>query len=89
MLLWDQKGFKILSSNNTKNFISRFVVRENPNPNNKRVTQLGTTITVTSIDIPLVLVMDKSNIREASRVTLEGLQGKRPRVEVTTPIGHD
>jgi hypothetical protein len=66
-----------------------FVVWENPNPSNKCVTQLGTPITVTSIDIPLVLVMDKSNTREASRVTLGGLQGERPREEGTTPIGHN
>jgi hypothetical protein len=67
-------------SNNNKNtlcsFIAQFVVWENPNPSNKCETQLGTPITVTSIDIPLVLVMDKSNTREASRVTLGGLQGR-------------
>jgi hypothetical protein len=50
---------------------------ENPNPSNKCVTQLGTPITVTSIDIPLILVKDKSNTREASRVTLGGLQGEK------------
>jgi hypothetical protein len=38
------------------------------------VTQLGTPITVTSIDVPLILVKDKSNTREASQVTLGGLQ---------------
>ena len=69
--------------------IAQFVVREKPNPNHKRVTQLGTPITVTSIDIPLILVMDKSNTREASWVTLGGLQGERERAKGTTPIGHD
>jgi hypothetical protein len=39
------------------------------------VTQLGTPITVTSIDIPLILVKDKSNTREDSWVNLGGLQG--------------
>jgi hypothetical protein len=52
------------------------VVWEKPNPSNKCVTQLGTPITVTSIDIPLVLMKDKSNTREASWVTLGGLQGR-------------
>jgi hypothetical protein len=75
--LWDQKGFKILPNNDAKNVIAQFVVWENPNPNNKCVTQLGTPITVTSIDIPLILVKDKSNTREASRVTLGGLQREK------------
>jgi hypothetical protein len=69
--------------------IAQFVVWENPNPSNRCETQLGTPITVTSIDIPLLLVMEKSNTREVSRVTLGGLQGERPRVEGTTPIGHN
>jgi hypothetical protein len=46
--------------------IAQFVVWEKPNPSHKCVTQLGTTITVTSIDIPLILVKDKSNTRESS-----------------------
>jgi hypothetical protein len=54
------------------NVIARYVVREKPNPNNKCVTQLGTPITVTLIDIPLVFVMDEFNSREASRVTSRG-----------------
>jgi hypothetical protein len=41
----------------------------------------GTPITVTSIDIPLVLVKDKSNTREASRVTLGGLDGRSKELE--------
>jgi hypothetical protein len=53
--------------------ITFFVVWAKPNPRNKCVTQLGTPITVTSIDIPLILVTDKSNTREASRVTIGGL----------------
>jgi hypothetical protein len=57
--------------------IAEFTVWENPNPNNKFVTQLGTPITVTSINVCLVLVKDKSNTREASRVTLRGLQGEK------------
>jgi hypothetical protein len=61
--------------------IARFVVRENPNPNNKHVTQLRTPITVASIDIPLVLVMDKSNTREASRVTSRGCKGTSTEME--------
>jgi len=52
--------------------IARFVVRENPNPNNKCVTQLRTPITITSIDIPIVLVIDESNTREVSHMTLRG-----------------
>jgi hypothetical protein len=58
--LWDnfpsvvkgRKGFKILPDND-QNVIAQIVVWENPNPNHKGVTQLGTTITVTSIDVPL------------------------------------
>jgi hypothetical protein len=34
-------------------------------------------MSITSIDDPLILVKDKSNIREASRVTLEGLQWEK------------
>jgi hypothetical protein len=57
--------------------IAQSVVWENPNPIHQNcVTQLGTTITVTSIDVPLILVKDKSNTREASRVTLGGLRWK-------------
>jgi hypothetical protein len=47
--------------------IAQIVVWENPNPNTKCVTQLRTPIIVTSIDVPLILVKDKSNTREASR----------------------
>jgi hypothetical protein len=66
----------------TKNVIAQFVVWENPNPRNKCETQLGTPITVTSIDIPLVLVKDKSNTREASQVTLGDCKEKpRRRME--------
>jgi len=50
--------------------IAQFVVWAKPNPNNKCVTQLGTPITVTSIDAPLVLVKDKSNTSEASWVRI-------------------
>jgi hypothetical protein len=57
--------------------IAQFVVWENPNPNNKCVTQLGTPINVTSIDVPLILVKDKSNTREASWVTLGGLRWEK------------
>jgi hypothetical protein len=53
--------------------IAQLVVWENPNPDHKCETQLGTPIIVTSIDVPLVLVKDKSNTREASQVTLGGL----------------
>jgi hypothetical protein len=73
MSLWDWKGFKILPDNNAKNVITQFVVWENPNPSNKCVTQLGTPITVTSIDIPLILVKDKSNTREASQGDPRGI----------------
>jgi hypothetical protein len=53
--------------------ITQIVLWTNTNPKTKCVTQLGTTITVTSIDVPLVLVKDKSNTREAFGVTLGGL----------------
>jgi hypothetical protein len=46
--------------------VTQFVAWENPNPSSKCETQLGTPITVTSIDIPLVLVKEKSNTKEAS-----------------------
>jgi hypothetical protein len=46
--------------------IAYIVVWENPNPNTKCVTQLGTTINVTLIDVPLILVKDKSNTSEDS-----------------------
>jgi hypothetical protein len=58
---------KISSKDKRELVIAQFVVWENPNPSHKCVTQLGTTITVTSIDVPLILVKDKSNTREASR----------------------
>jgi hypothetical protein len=47
----------------------------------KCVTQLGTPITVTSIDVPLILVKDKSNTREASWVTLGGLRWEKKELE--------
>jgi hypothetical protein len=58
-------------------FITKAIAWAKPNPNNKCVTQLRIPITVTSIDTPLILVKDKSNTREDSRVTLRGLQGKK------------
>jgi hypothetical protein len=72
--LWDnfpsvikgKKGFKILPNNETKNVITQFVVWENPNPCHKCEIQLGTSTTVTSIDIPLILVKERSNTREDS-----------------------
>jgi hypothetical protein len=67
------KGFKILPNNGAKNVIAQFVVWENPNPSNKCVTQLGTPITVTSIDIPLILVKENSNTREASQGDPRGI----------------
>jgi hypothetical protein len=70
------KARDVSPNNGAKNVIAHIVVWENPNPSNKCETQLGITIIVTSIDIPLVLVMDKSNTMEASRVTLGGLQEK-------------
>jgi hypothetical protein len=76
-----RKGFKILPDNDAKNVIAQFVVWENPNPNHKCETQLGTPITVTSIDVPLILVKDKSNTREASWVTLGGLRWEWKDVE--------
>jgi hypothetical protein len=69
--------------------IAQFVVWAKGNPSNKCVTQLGTPITITSIDIPLVLVIDKSNTREASWVTLGGLQGISQGEEWYAPIGHN
>jgi hypothetical protein len=69
-----QKGFKILPDNGAKNVIILIVVWENPNPNTKYVTQPRTPIIVTSIDVPFVLVKDKSNTREASSVTLGRLR---------------
>jgi hypothetical protein len=75
--LWVRKDSKSSPDNDTKNVIAQILVWENPNPSNKCVTQLGTPITVTSIDIPLVLVKDKSNTREDSWVTLGGLQGEK------------
>jgi hypothetical protein len=68
-LMWSKCIMKV--------FIARFVVWENPNPNHKYVTQLGKTILVTSIDVPLILVKDKSNRREASWMTLGGLQWEK------------
>jgi hypothetical protein len=50
---------------------------------------MGTHIIVTSIDIPLVLVKDKSHIREASWGTLWGLQSRSQGEEWNTPIGHN
>ena len=67
--------------------IAQFVVWENHNPSNKCVTQLGTPITFTSIYTPLVLVTEKYNMREASQVTLGGLQGERVGYEGENPIG--
>jgi hypothetical protein len=78
------RGDSLLYISHVKNVIAQFVVWENPNPNNKCVKKLWTPITVTPIDIPLVLVMDGSNTRDASRVNLGGLQGERPRDEGTT-----
>jgi hypothetical protein len=72
---------------NDRIVIAQFVVWENPNPSDECEKQLRTLITVTSIDIPLVLVMDKSTTREASRVTLGGLQGRSQREGRKTPIG--
>jgi hypothetical protein len=63
--------------------IAQFVVREKPDPNHKRVIQPGTTITVRSIDIPFLFVKDKSNTREAARVTLGGLQWRKQGARVT------
>ena len=48
-------------------FIAQSIVWENPKPIHGCVTQLGTTIIVTLIDVPLILVKHKSNTREASR----------------------
>jgi hypothetical protein len=56
---------------------------ENPNPNNKCVTQLGIPITITSIDNPLILVKYKSNTREASWVTLGVFQRERQGDRIT------
>jgi hypothetical protein len=63
-VIMGRKGFKILPDNDTKNVIALIVVWEKPNPLHVCVTQLGTPITVTSIDVPLVLVKEKSNTRE-------------------------
>ena len=59
--------------------VARFVVWAKPNLGHKCETQLGIPITVTPIDIPLILVKDKSNTREASWVTLGGLQWEKGR----------
>jgi hypothetical protein len=61
-----RKGFKILPGNGAKNVIAQFLVWEKPNPNTKCVTQLEITITLTLIDVPLFLVKEKYNTREAS-----------------------
>jgi hypothetical protein len=71
-----RKGLKILLGNNAKNVITQSVVWEKPNLNHESVTQLGITITVILIDVPLILVKDKSNAREDSWVTLGGLRCK-------------
>jgi len=54
--------------------ITQNVALENPNRIHKCVTQMGVPITVTLIDTPVILVKDKSNTRDASRVNLGGLQ---------------
>jgi len=70
MSLLDRKGFKILPDNGAKFFIVQSVTWENQTTRNKCETQLGVRTIVTLAITPLVLVMDDSNTREASRVTL-------------------
>jgi hypothetical protein len=89
VLLWDRKRFKILPDNGVENVIAEFVVRAKPNPNQKCVTQPRTPIPLTSITIPLVLVKGNSYTREASWVTLGGLQRRSQGKEWITPIGHN
>jgi hypothetical protein len=58
--------------------IAQTVAWENPTTSVTSATQLGVRTTVTLAITPLVLVMDDSTTREASRVTLGGwrVQGK-------------
>jgi hypothetical protein len=53
--------------------ITQTLVWKNPKPNTKCVTQVRTPIIFTLIDVPLILVEDKSNTMEASWMTLGGI----------------
>ena len=75
----------LIIKNRTRCVITQFLVWAKPNPSHKCVTQLGTTITITIIYFPLILVKDKSNTREASRVTLGGLRWK-VKIDLRIPL---
>jgi hypothetical protein len=68
--------------------IAQSVAWEKPTTSNTSETQLGVRTTVTLAITPLILVMDDSTTREASRVTLGGWRVARQGFVKDPSFGH-